>query len=104
MDVAAIMVAMLVDLASIERSVLADAQQRGQAQPARIVVSEAVTWRDGSLGCPEPGRMYPQALVKGYRIRVQAGAALLEYHASGSGQWLYCPAERVAEPLPDDTK
>jgi len=96
--------AMAVELPSIQRAVLADAQQRSQLPPdqLRVVHSVAVTWRDGSLGCAEPGRLYTQALVKGYRIRVQAGAALLDYHASNSGRWLYCPAERVEPPLPDN--
>ena len=98
--------ALAADLASIERAVLADAQQRVQLDPAQLTIvrSEAVTWRDGSLGCPEPDRLYPQMLVRGYRIRVQAGAALLDYHASAAGQWLWCPPGRAREPLPDDAK
>ena len=102
----ALLLAMAVDLPSLHRDILADAQQRSQIEPAqvRVVQSEAVTWRDGSLGCPEPGRMYTQALVKGYRIRVQAGTALLEYHASHNGHWLYCPMERVSDPAPDESK
>jgi len=96
--------AMAVDLSSIQSAVLADAQQRSrvETQQPRILRSDAVIWPDGSLGCPEPGRMYTQALVKGYRIRVGAGSAVFEYHANRSGQWLYCPPERVSEPLPDD--
>ena len=58
----------------------------------------------GSLGCPEPGRMYTQALIPGYLIRVQADATVLEYHANARGQWLYCPAERAVAPLPDPSK
>ena len=30
-----------------------------------IVRAESVVWNDGSLGCPEPGMMYTQALVNG---------------------------------------
>jgi hypothetical protein len=33
-----------------------------------VIVDEQVTWRNGSLGCPEPGMVYTQALVDGYRI------------------------------------
>ena len=29
--------------------------------------AEQVTWPDGSLGCPEPGRSYSQALIAGFR-------------------------------------
>src|SRR4029453_2441464 len=31
-----------------------------------IVRADPVVWNDGSLGCPEPGKMYTQALVHGY--------------------------------------
>jgi hypothetical protein len=30
-------------------------------------------WNDGSLGCPEPGMMYTQALVNGYWLIIEAG-------------------------------
>jgi hypothetical protein len=26
-----------------------------------VVSAKAVTWSDGSLGCPEPGKLYTQA-------------------------------------------
>ena len=41
------------------------------------VSAAAVTWSDGSAGCPEPGMMYTQALVPGYRIVLQAGDRVL---------------------------
>jgi len=49
-----------------------------------LLTAEAVTWTDGSLGCPEPGQMYTQALVEGYRIIVEAGGAEYVYRI-GSG-------------------
>jgi hypothetical protein len=64
------------------------------------VRAEDVVWRDGSLGCAQPGLMYTQALVAGWRIRVEAGDRALVYHASRRGQWLWCPPGRAAEPLP----
>ena len=39
--------------------------------------AEAVTWNDGSLGCPEPGMMYTQALVDGYWVVIRAGPKTL---------------------------
>jgi hypothetical protein len=47
-----------------------------------VVANEPVTWRDGSLGCPEPGMMYTQALVDGYRIVLRAAGEVVEYHGS----------------------
>jgi len=98
-----LVLAMTLDMASLHREVIADAGRRSGVDSGRILVvqSQAVTWRDGSLGCPEPGRMYTQALIRGYLIRVQADATVLEYHASMGGQWLFCPAERAIAPLPD---
>jgi hypothetical protein len=70
----------------------------------RVVSVEDVMWPDGALGCPEPGRMYTQALVPGQRVRIAAPGALeapMHYHISKRGNaWLYCPAERVQQPLP----
>ena len=52
----------------------ADAAQRAGValDQVKVLTVESVTWSDGSLGCPEPGMMYTQALVRGYRIRVDA--------------------------------
>jgi len=77
-----------------------DAARRTQLEPAqlRVVLAEAVTWPDGSLGCPQPGREYSQVLVAGYRIRIIAGDSTLEYHASQRGQPFFCPAQRIQEP------
>jgi len=63
-----------------------------------VVAAETVTWRDGSLGCPEPGMMYTQALVAGYLIRLEAGGKVYEYHGAAGGEPAYCPAERVRSP------
>jgi hypothetical protein len=38
------------------------------AAAAEVKVAEEVEWSDGSLGCPEPGMLYTQALVPGYRV------------------------------------
>ena len=82
---------------------LADAARRRQLTPStlQVALAEAVTWPDGSLGCPQPGMLYTQALVPGYRIRILAGNETLEYHASQRGQPVYCPASRITGPIPD---
>jgi hypothetical protein len=45
----------------------------------------SVVWPDGSLGCPQPGMFYTQALVEGARIRLQVGDQIYHYH-SGRNQ------------------
>ncbi len=73
-------------------SVLDDAAQRlGVSTDALVVTrAEAVTWNDGSLGCPEPGMFYTQALVDGYWIVVEADNQSLDYRATGSGNFRIC--------------
>jgi hypothetical protein len=83
---------------------LADAARRTGVERTDLEVlsAEAVTWSDGSLGCPQPGMMYTQALVPGFRIRVRAGEETLDYHAGRSGAPLLCPAGRAVEPVSGD--
>lgn len=79
-----------------------DATRRtGQAPAAlELLSAEPVTWSDGSLGCPQPGMMYTQALVPGYRVRLRGPAGEMDYHASGRGALVLCPAGRAVDPLP----
>ncbi len=79
---------------------LQDAAKRSSLPRAqlRVVDAEFVTWADGAAGCPEPGMMYTQALVPGVRIRIQAGAQLLNYHGARRGGVAFCPAGRVSAP------
>ena len=84
------------------QAALADAACRAPGQVPSLVKAERVTWRDGSLGCPMPGRAYTMALVPGVRIRIRAGADLFDYHAGERGVPFLCPADRATEPLPDD--
>ena len=47
----------------------------------RVVRVVEVTWRDQSLGCPQPGMAYAQALADGTLIELEAGGRTYEYHA-----------------------
>lgn len=82
----------------------ADAAQRAGVAPDRvkILTVEAVTWADGSLGCPEAGMMYTQALVRGYRIAVDASGTILSYHSGPRSTFVHCPPERAQPPSPMD--
>jgi len=95
---------MSTNLQSVTAAALDDAgRQTGLERAALSVVSAAaVTWPDGSLGCPQPGMTYTMALVPGYRVRIQAAERVLDYHASTRGQLLLCPDGQAIEPsLPD---
>lgn len=62
-----------------------------------VVQVEEVTWRDGSLGCPQPGMAYTQALVNGTRIKLEANGQIYHYHSGGGAPFL---CENPEEPLP----
>ena len=91
-------------LQSVTEAVLADASKRTGLKISHLEVVEtiAVTWPDGSLGCPEPGMNYTMALVPGYRIRIRADQQVLNYHASARGYWVLCPVGRAVDPAPRD--
>lgn len=67
------------------------AERQGVAADAVSVVGfTSVTWRDGSLGCPVPGRMYTQALVPGEQLVLKVGSGLYSYHAAKGKAFSYC--------------
>jgi hypothetical protein len=61
-----------------------------------LVAAEPVVWPDGSIGCPEPGMMYTQALVEGYRIVLGVDGEEVVYHGAGNEPPFRCDAP--AEP------
>jgi hypothetical protein len=73
--------------------VLADASERSGVAAEELVVSGSWhrTWSDGSMGCPQPGMHYTQALVTGWRVAIQAGEQLLDYRISDRGYFTLCP-------------
>ena len=56
-----------------------------------IVRAESVVWNDGSLGCPEPGVMYTQALVNGYWIVIEAAGKQYDFRVGSGGSFRFCP-------------
>jgi Zn-dependent M28 family amino/carboxypeptidase len=75
--------------------VLAEAANHtGLARDALTVVrSRHVIWNDGSLGCPEPGMHYTQALVPGWHVLVAAGDTVLDYRLGERGYFKRCEVE-----------
>ena len=55
-----------------------------------ILRSEAIDWSDGSLGCPEPGQLYTQAIVPGYWVEIEAAEMLYDYRVDGQGGIRLC--------------
>jgi hypothetical protein len=84
--------------------VVADAAAHAGVEPDQVVVVSCVemTWPDGSLGCPQPGMVYPQVLVDGYRVIVRAAGQELDYRVRGPGSFRRCVprARDVLTPIP----
>ena len=49
-----------------------------------------VTWRDGSIGCPEPGVAYTQALVPGQQLILRVNGEEYHYHSGKNSIFKYC--------------
>jgi hypothetical protein len=67
-----------------------------------IVRAQPVTWSDGSLGCPEPGAMYTQALINGYWVVIDAVGKTYDFRVDNAGRFRLCPAGRGHPPLPSN--
>jgi hypothetical protein len=77
---------------SVLNPILSDlAAQLGVDQSAITVIQSAsVTWNNGSLGCPEPGMMYTEALVNGYHVILEVDGVQYDYRATETGYFLQC--------------
>lgn len=75
------------------------------AEAIEVVRVEEVTWRDGSLGCPQPGMAYTQALVNGMRMELRAGGQIYHYHSGGGRPPFLCknPQDPFVPDQGDDT-
>lgn len=60
------------------------------ADQIEVLRFEAVTWPDGSLGCPQPGMQYSQVLVEGYLVQLRAAGQDYEYHGAGTQPPILC--------------
>jgi hypothetical protein len=78
--------------AELRRAVVADAAKRFKVAESAVVLTRAeqVTWPDGSLGCPEPGMMYTQSLVPGFRVVAKTAEGELTYHTDTLGHLRNC--------------
>lgn len=81
-------------------AVLADAADRAgvTASDVDVIRAQAKTWNDGSLGCPEPGHFYTQALVDGYWVEVMAGGTGYDYRLTGRGDFRLCTSPTLQPP------
>lgn len=55
-----------------------------------VVTRRRRTFSDGSLGCPEPGKVYTQALVEGAQVILAVGGQRYDYRISDRGSFRLC--------------
>jgi len=80
---------------ALQNQLLADITQRlagseGARMNLTLVRAEPVTWPDGSLGCPQPGVFYTQALVEGMWVVYEVGGAVFDYRVDERGRFFLC--------------
>lgn len=87
---------------AVLRPIVLDAAARAGVEPGdlTLVHAAAVEFNDGSLGCPEPGMAYTQAIVSGWQVILEHAGERIDYRASGPGAFRVCP--EGGEPLPGD--
>ena len=90
----------------VRRAVVADAAKRFNVAESAVVLTRAeqVTWPDGSLGCPEPGRMYTQMLVEGFRVSAKTTEGELLYHTDSRGNVANCASGKPHQRPVDSTR
>jgi hypothetical protein len=73
--------------------ILKEAAALANVAPEQLVIvrAESVVWNDGSLGCPEPGMEYTQALVNGYWVVVEAAGKKYDFRVGSGGSFRLCP-------------
>jgi len=86
--------------------ILDEAAKLANVPPQQLVIvrAEAVVWNDGSLGCPEPGMEYAQALINGYWVLIKAAGQTYDFRVGGGGSFRLCPEGHGHPPLPSEAR
>lgn len=84
--------------------ILADAVKNtgAEIQNIEILRSQAVTWPDGSLGCPQEGMAYIQVLIEGYWVVLKIDGLEYDYRVSENGNFTLCKDSLQPEILPEN--
>lgn len=55
-----------------------------------MIEVRSVSWPDGSLGCPEEGKLYAQVVIEGTQILLGVDERIFDYHAGDDGDPFLC--------------
>ncbi len=61
------------------------------ASQISLARTEHTNWLNAALGCPRPGKVYPQGRVPGYRVWLNAEGKEYLYHTDYRGKHILCP-------------
>lgn len=70
------------------------------ADDITVVSWEEVTWPDGSIGCPQPGMRYTQAIVNGSKVVLEVDGVEYAYHQGGGRDLFLCEQAGVEKSPP----
>jgi hypothetical protein len=70
------------------------------ASEISLVKTENIIWPNAALGCPRPGKFYPQGRIPGYRVWLNAEGKEYLYHTDYHGQVILCPESNPDVPGP----
>jgi hypothetical protein len=78
---------------AILEAILKEVAALARVGPDQVAIAraESVVWSDGSLGCPEPGMAYTQALVNGYWVVIDAAGQRYDFRVDSRGNFRLCP-------------
>ncbi len=84
----------------MQRLIEAAARDAGvNADEVVLERAEDTTWRDGSLGCPQPNMAYTQALVEGYWVVLHAGGEEFDMRVTRRGTFTRCQGSTKQPPI-----
>lgn len=84
----------------MQRMIDSAAREAGvSADEVVIERAEDTTWRDGSLGCPQPNMAYTQALVEGHWVVLHAGGEEFDMRVTRRGNFMRCQGSTRQPPI-----
>lgn len=79
----------LIEAAVLARTTLAQEMVIAESE-LELVSAEPVTWRDGSIGCPDPATSYSQQLIEGYLVIFEHNGERIEVHQAVGDRPIVC--------------
>lgn len=68
-------------------------------EEVQVLSTQGIDWPDAGLGCPLPGKEYPQTVTPGYLISLAVEGMPYTYHTDQALQIILCSDEGAALPL-----